>query len=363
MSPKIKPSKLLKNIYQKATSLIDEQPVVKDIVKGNNPDYTQVYETSIKGKLPDIIAKDPYFVSTTPYSRQGGYGEEIVYGIRKATPWQVAMGQDMKQRIKDLGYNISDNVRLKFADKPIYKPYQYISKESRKPIEVVDMIDESRYSGYKPYGGTGVLNLYPTMYKDKIFRTQLHETLMHGTDNLIVALEENAITRPSIINAYNTISSKISEDPDMPAYNWNELRATLGELRSWLYQNLAKEKGEDFYKEAKITPELRKEFIETVDNMPLGELSDELSFMNAYGEKYAKLLKRNKTHKLSNLKSGDFVLDQLKMLLKYYPAVDIGTSAIYNPEPDNYVEERKYKNGGQIYKKNLNKFTATKKRF
>lgn len=360
MPPKIKSSKLLKNIYQGITSLIDDQPVVKAIIKEPSSSQIQEGETAVKSQLPDIIAKDPYFVPTTPYNREGYNGEEIVYGIRKATPWQVAMGQDINQRLIDLGYNIKDVMPISLDRKTIfYKPSQLIRKQARKPIDVVDVPNpENNYTGYRAHDGQTVLITRPIKYKDKIFDTQLHESLMHGTDDIIESLQYHNQYAPSIIGAYDAISSKIPIDPKHPAHHWEELRATLGEIRADMYKTISYSKGEDFNRKPKITSKLRKEFIKMVDDMQLEDLETILAGTNGYGQKYAELLRRSKARSFGKLKSGDFVLDQLKMLLKYYPAVGLGTSAIYNPEPDNYVEERKYKVGGQI--QNINKFTIYK---
>ena len=354
MPPKIKSNKLLNNVYENITSLIKDLQIGKPAIK-----QELKQKAGVKSKLPDVIAKDPYFVPTTLYNREGPYGEEIVYGTRKATPWQLAMGEDINHRLNGLGYSINDFVEIsRNGETIIDQPAQLISKQAQKPIDIVDIPNPKKIiDGYKTLDRT-VLKLQPTKSKNTLSSIQLHESLMHGTDDLIADIEHNEMTKPRITDAYKAISYKVPYDPNVPAHKWQELRATLGEVRADTYKFLAAMKDGDFYEKAKITPELREEFNQMIDDMELGDLKAHLSRTNAYGKKYAELLRGDKTKK-----SSDFVLDQLKMLLKYYPAVGLGTASIYNPEPDNYVEERKYKNGGQIYKKDLNKFTAAKKRF
>lgn len=367
MPPKIKSSKLLKNIYQKATSLIDEQPVVKDIVKGNNPDYTQVHETSIKGKLPDVILNDPYFKPITPFSRQGPYGEEIVYGTRKATPQQIASGEDIKYRLINLGYDIDIPIPIEYKGNYIIeKPSTFIDMQAQKPMDIIDIPQLTKpIIGYRSWGAddTSAFILHPRTYTDQPQDVQIHESLMHGTDPLIVALDKQHIKDP-ITNEYDQITSRVPRQPVLSPDKWYELRATLGEIRNEWYEFLGRKQGKDFQKEAKITPEMREAFYQAVDGWDREDW-DVMLNSRGYGQSYYKVLDLDQRRKKAQGKkaTGNFPLNWMKLLLKYYPAIGIGTSTIYNLEPDNYVEERKYKNGGQIYKKNLNKFTASKKRF
>lgn len=361
MPPKIKLNKTLKNIYKNITPLINEsQPAVKN----EFVDQELKWKTDIKDRLQDITANDPYFIPQTPVVRIGNYGKEIVYGTRKANPWQLSIGEDMSNRIADLGYNIDAPYPFMFnGARIIFKPKTYVNTQARKPIDIVDMLDaEKGIGGYRTDNGTAVYRLRPNSVGKHISNVQLHESLMHGTDDLVEELGQSPLTHNSIVDEYIQVTSRIP--PDLYGSNkWQELRATLGELRTSLYKTLANKKGRDFFKKAEITPELREEFNQMIDNMDESTLASLLEKVNGYGKSYAKLLKDEYAYKLFELPFKDFSIDQIKKLLKYYPAVGLGTSAIYNPEPDNYVEERKYKNGGQIYKKNLNKFTATKKRF
>ena len=361
MPPKIKLNKILNSLYKKAASIIDDQ---QSAVKNEFIDQELQWKTDIKDRLQDIIANDPYFIPQTPVVRIGNYGKEIVYGTRKANPWQLAIGEDMSNRIADLGYNIDAPYPFMFnGARIIFKPKTYINTQAQKPIDIVDMLDADKViGGYRTYDGTTVYRLRPNSVGQNISNTQLHESLMHGTDDLIEGLGQSPLTHNSIVDEYSKVTSRVP--PDLYSSNkWQELRATLGELKTSLYKTLANKKGRDFFKKAEITPELREEFNQMIDDMDENTLASLLEKVNDYGKSYAKLLKDEYAYKLFELPFNDFSIDQIKKLLKYYPVVGTGLSTVYNPEPDNYVEERKYKNGGQIYKKNLNKFTATKKRF
>lgn len=359
MLPKIKLNKILNNLYKKAASIMEDQ---QSAVKEEFVDQELQWKTGIKDRLQDITAHDPYFIPQTPVARIGDYGKEIVYGTRKANPWQLAIGEDMSNRITDLGYDIDIPQPFMLNDtRIIIKPKTYINTQSRKPIDIVDMLDADKgIGGYRTDNGNTVYRLRPNSVGKNISNVQLHESLMHGTDNLIEELGKSPLTHSSIVDEYSKVTSRVP--PDLYGSNeWYELRATLGELRAMLYKTLANKKGKDFFKKAKITPELREEFNQMIDDMDENTLASLLEKVNGYGKSYAKLLKDEYAYKLFELPFNDFSIDQIKKLLKYYPAVGIGTSAIYNPEPDNYVEEGKYKEGGQI--QNINKFTATKKRF
>ena len=359
MPPKIKLNKTLKNIYKNITSLINEsQPAVKN----EFVDQELQWKTDIKDRLQDIIANDPYFIPQTPVVRIGNYGKEIVYGTRKANPWQLAIGEDMSNRIADLGYDIDAPQSFMLnGERIIFKPKTYIDTQSHKPIDIVDMLDaEKGIGGYRTDNGTAVYRLRPNSVGKHISNVQLHESLMHGTDDLVEELGQSPLTHNSIVDEYIQVTSRIP--PDLYGSNkWYELRATLGELKASLYKKLANKKGRDFFKKAEITPELREEFNQMIDNMDESTLASLLEKVNGYGKSYAKLLKDEYAYKLFELPFNDFSIDQIKKLLKYYPVVGTGLSTVYNPEPDNYVEQRKYEKGGQIYK-NMNKFRAIKKR-
>ena len=361
MPPKVKLNKILNNLYKKAASIMEDQQAA---VKNEFVDQELQWKTGIKDRLQDITTKDPYFTPQTPVVRIGDYGKEIVYGTRKANPWQLAMGEDMSKRIADLEYDIDIPQPFTLNDtRIIIKPKTYINTQSRNPIDIVDMLDADKgIGGYRTNNGTAVYRLRPNSVGKHISNVQLHESLMHGTDNLVEELGKSPLTHSSIVDEYSKVTSRVP--PDLyGSNNWWELRATLGELRASLYKTLANKKGKDFFKKAEITPELRKEFNQMIDDMDESTLASLLEKVNGYGKSYAKLLKDEYAYKLFELPFNDFSIDQIKKLLKYYPAVSAGLSTVYNTEPDNYVEERKYKNGGQIYKKNLNRFTAAKKRF
>ena len=356
MPPKVKLNKILNSLYKKAASIMDNQQAA---VKNEFVDQELQWKTGIKDRLQDITTNDPYFIPQTPVIRIGDYGKEIVYGTRKANPWQLAIGEDMSKRITDLGYDIDIPQPFMFNDtRIIIKPKTYIDTQSRNPIDIVDMLDANKgIGGYRTNNGTAVYRLRPNSVGKHISNVQLHESLMHGTDNLIEELGKSPLTHSSIVDEYSKVTSRVP--PDLyGSNNWWELRATLGELKASLYKTLANKKGKDFFKKAEITPELREEFNQMIDNMDENTLASLLEKVNGYGKSYAKLLKDEYAYKLFELPFNDFSIDQIKKLLKYYPAVGVGVTSIYNPEPDNYVEERKYKGGGQI--QNINKFTIYK---
>lgn len=367
MPPKIKLNKILNSLYEKAASIIDNQ---QPAVKNEFIDQELKWKADIKDRLQDITANDPYFIPQTPVVRIGHHGKEIVYGTRKANPWQLAMGEDMSNRIADLGYDIDAPYPFMFnGERIIFKPKTYINTQVRKPIDIVDMLDADKIiGGYRTYDGNTVYRLRPNSVGQNISNTQLHESLMHGTDDLIEGLGQSPLTHNSIVDEYSKVTSRIMPD-SYGSHKWKELRATLGELKTSLYKQLASKKGRDFFKKAEITPELREEFNQMIDNMDANKLASLLEKVNGYGQVYAKLLKDENVYNNFEILADDpiyyfdlltegFSTDQIKKLLKYYPAVCLGTSAIYNPEPDNYVEERKYKEGGQI--QNINKFTIYK---
>lgn len=359
MPPKIKLNKTLKNIYKNITSLIDESQINKSTAKEEFVDQELQWKTGIKDRLQDITANDPYFIPQTPVVRIGDYGKEIVYGTRKANSWQLAIGEDMSKRIADLEYDIDIPQPFTLNDtRIIIKPKTYINTQSCKPIDIVDMLDADKgIGGYRTNNGTAVYRLRPNSIGKHISNVQLHESLMHGTDNLVEELGKSPLTHSSIVDEYSKVTSRVP--PDLyGSNNWWELRATLGELRASLYKTLANKKGKDFFKKAEITPELREEFNQVIDDMDESTLASLLEKVNGYGKSYAKLLKDEYAYKLFELPFNDFYIDQIKKLLKYYPAVGVGLSTVYNTEPDNYVEERKYKEGGQI--QNINKFTIYK---
>ena len=340
---------------------------VKQKIKAQEGISDQDALVGARDRVQYLIENDPYFVPQEPSERQGPYGTEILYGTRSANPWQLAIGEDMIYRLSNFGYNIDDLIPARRnGDMGVYRPSTYVKLQAREPIDIVVSSDiPSNVGGYHSSNGKNVYKVTSNTNGPDLQSTQIHESLMHGTDDLLKALgwvpskPGEAITGYDVPWIYQQWADNVSSLPIIASKNsnkWYELRATLGELRTQIYKAMAKSKGKEFYKQATITPEFRSLFENNVDHMNAQDIASFLRNINNYGNDYAEVL-------LREAESGETnKLDALKSLIKYAPAIYYGVSNM----PTNYVEQRSenlYKKGGQIHikEKNRGKFTASAK--
>lgn len=289
-------------------------------------------------------------------------------------PRNVRFAEGMLQRLKDQGYRTDLHVPIKERGITTKRsPNIFIPENAQKRV----------YIGYYPEEGTVAGHFEPLNDRAVIDpsravppRTILHERIMHGTDDLVEALERiqggkaksmyedfsKKLFReeiPEESGGGSTLAKNLVQNSDgtftvvdpksvtngyktvLNADKWYEVRSTVGELRRNLEWEFEKQNPE-FKEMSPAKPAYKKAFNDYIDtysdNLLTGELTNRT---NGYGNTYGVLHKNNPT----------FHLD-LRNLIKYgamYGApMTVGGYTLYNLY--NNRQPQSYKKGGTMKK-------------
>lgn len=287
-------------------------------------------------------------------------------------PRNIRFAEGMLQRLKDQGYRTDLPVPVKERGiTTLRSPNLFIPENAQKRV----------YIGYYPEEGTVAGHFEPLNDRAAVDPSRmappgimLHERIMHGTDDLIEALErvqegkaksmyedfsKKLFTEeiPEEAGGGSTLAKNLVQNSDgtftvlnpesvtngyktvLNADKWYETRSTIGELRRNLEWEFEKQNPE-FLGKSPAEKSYQRAFNQYIDSYNDNSLLAELTNRtNGYGETYGVLHKNNPT----------FHLD-LKNLIKYgamYGApMTVGGYALYNL----YNKPQSYKKGGKMKK-------------
>lgn len=233
---------------------------------------------------------DPYFNAQQPADRDHFiYGDMTEHGTRNATPYQIAWGDELIRRAENEGFLMKGSPKA-----------QQVQSVARKPINIIEGKDDGFPMGWhETMTGEDYANVAKIDNPHSLNNTQLHETLMHGTESIMEGSELGH-------KAYQTVVDKLKQSglaEHAGSLQYSELRTTLAEVNQNIYKAIAKNQRVKIQSRADLD-KLRPLYEKVIDKLDQKELADMLK-VNGYGDDYAKLVEQDSQ-----------VADMIKTLLK-----------------------------------------------
>lgn len=300
----------------------------------NYPYYIKLLANRFKEKGAKIEPAKPEEINKESYYQMLSKGFVPMYRIH---PGKVlrAHGQEILRRMQNYGMDVENTM----GELPLY------GKKSIKDLITLNS-GRSSFLGYYDEPGTGGTYFWNTgtsivdpgpnsTFRQAAKRTitnMQHERNMHGTQALLTPEMwkpyENFLTKifpeTTTDEFGRTIVRLRDEDLTAPLRSKDspkkeELRATLGEYRKNIYDNVAHPRAtmlDDLTVTKADLEELRPYYEAAVDELTLPKVREDLRKINSYGEDYAAFAPNHPNF-----------LEELKWLLKYAPAA--GTPLIF----------------------------------
>lgn len=294
----------------------NQEPIKAERLFDVDGDVVSVKDYALR-RMKEKIPEDIIVTKDVEHSYPFAY-DFVPLALIKSGARNQRFAEGMVNRLSDQGYKVNSFVGF---DGTVRTPQSFIPEQANKLT----------YVGYYPEKTTVAGHFEPSTKRvavdvthDGIPSSILHELIMHGTDNLIEALEaqeggraksmyqdftkklffkevpeehgvrlypaKNLIQNPDGSFTYTTGENIYNFGKNYP--QWYEARSTIGELRRRLEFEFERQ-NEKFKGVSPANPEYKKAFNEYVDSYADNNLHEMLAETNGYGASYVMLKDNN----------------------------------------------------------------------
>lgn len=240
------------------------------------------------------------------------------------------MTKEYLYRLSKAGYPLFETIPVNIRGfTTLRKPFTYITENNNKNSILGFFKDKNTGGAYATMEDISMISPETNMSPPSI---AFHERNMHGTDNIITALNawkpyQNFLDKlyynDVVVDGqhYSVPHDTSSLNLLKESANKEELRATVGEYVRKLYDTLFKGINNSNRTLSEVNPEeLRPKFEAAVDKMNPEVLKQGLSSINGYGNDYVKLSENN----------PNFTVDLKSLIKQGYGLIPLATVPLIN---------------------------------